>query len=181
MIDLKHGSSTKLLWLDLEMTGLNVETDRIIEVAAIVTDFKFKELAFYHSAIYQNRKILANMNDWSKEHHTASGLIEKVKTAPKEPAVIENLQSLIKTNFREPVILAGNSIHYDRSFIKKWWPQIDSLLHYRMLDVSSFKVLMQNKYGVIYKKREVHLALDDIKESIAELKYYLDYFEKNES
>ena len=114
------------------------------------------------------------MNEWSRQTHAASGLVAKVKSAPAEQAVQNSFTEFIDKNFgNEPAILAGNSIHQDRRFIRQWWPQVDSKLHYRMLDVSSYKIIMQNKFGKEFTKKETHRALDDIKESIAELKFYL--------
>ncbi len=93
--------------------------------------------------------------------------------------VEQELIALVEQHFgSEPAVLAGNSIHNDRNFIKQWWPELDLKLHYRMLDVSAWKVLMQGKYGVPFEKREVHRAFDDIQASIAELQFYLDWFKK---
>ena len=178
MKDLKHDSSTRLLWIDLEMTGLKVKEDRIIEVAAIVTNFDFNELATYESVVHQDEAIVKRMNVWSKEHHSASGLTAKIPKAPKEEQVKIELIKFVKNNFKEPVILAGNSVHTDMKFIAEWWPELKPLLHYRILDVSAYKIIMQNKYHIIYKKKETHRALDDIRESMAELKFYLSYFKK---
>ena len=178
MADLKHDNSTRLLWIDLEMTGLDVKKDRIIEVATIVTDFDFKEIATYESIIYQDKAIINDMNEWAKEHHLASGLTNKIHDAPTENQVKRELIKFVKKHFKEPVILAGNSVHNDMKFIAEWWPELKPLLHYRMLDVSAFKIIMQNKYKIIYTKKESHSALDDIRESIAELKFYLSYFKK---
>ncbi len=166
---------TKLLWIDLEMTGLDPDKDRIIEVAVEVTDFEFKTLASYEAVIAQSKKALKKMNDWSKNQHKASGLIERVKKEGRdEQEVARELVGFIKAEFgREPAILAGNSIHNDRTFIKRWWPEVEEILHYRMLDVSSFKILMQAKYNVNFSKKEVHRAFDDIQASIAELQYYI--------
>lgn len=166
---------TKLLWVDLEMTGLDPEKDVILEVAAEVTDFDFKTLASYEAVIRQDDEVLESMNSWSKDQHSRSGLIERIKTEGRdESEVIHELIGFIKAQFGdEPAVLAGNSIHNDRGFIKQWWPQVESLLHYRMLDVSSFKVVMQTKYNLVFQKREVHRAFDDIQASIAELQYYL--------
>lgn len=156
------------------MTGLIPATDRILEIAAIVTDFNFTELDRYESVVYQPPEVLARMNEWSRSTHTASGLLDRVKVAPNEQRVVADFLEFVLRNFgNEPVVLAGNSIHQDRRFIRQWWPDIEARLHYRMLDVSSFKIVIQGKYGKVFNKKETHRALDDIKESIAELQYYL--------
>lgn len=182
MTDLKSTKPTKLLWVDLEMTGLEASHDVILEVAAIITDFDFKELASYEATVYQDDAKLANMNDWSAQHHRDSGLIDRLKTEGKsENDVDSELATLVKWHFKdEPVILAGNSIHKDRQFIQRYLPAVEELLHYRMLDVSSYKVLMQGKYGIEYTKNELHRAQSDIGESIAELEYYLDWLKTNQ-
>jgi oligoribonuclease len=157
------------------MTGLDPKKDRIIEVAVEVTDFDFKTLASYEAVISQSKKALKNMNEWSKNQHQASGLTERIKKEGRdEREVAREIVGFVKAQFgQEPAILAGNSIHNDRTFIKQWWPEVDDVLHYRMLDVSSFKILMQAKYGVNFAKKEVHRAFDDIQASIAELQYYI--------
>ena len=174
MTDIKHAVSTKLLWVDLEMTGLDPEADRILEVAAIVTDFDFNELGRFESAVHQDVSVLNNMNDWCKETHNASGLVKRVMTAPSEQKVAADFAKFIKKHFSEPAVLAGNSIHQDRRFVRKWWHEVEALLHYRMLDVSSYKIIMQGKFGKEFTKKETHRALDDIEESIAELRFYLE-------
>lgn len=177
----KNASATKLLWVDLEMTGLDVQKDVIIEVAVEVTDFDFKTLASYEAIIYQSDEVMASANEWAKNQHATSGLTERVRTQGRpEQDVIHELVGFIQAQFgEEPAILAGNSIHNDRNFIKKWWPEVDALLHYRMLDVSAFKILMQSKYGVQFEKNDAHRAFDDIQASIAELQYYLEWFKNN--
>ncbi|HEX5455801.1 MAG TPA: oligoribonuclease [Candidatus Saccharimonadales bacterium] len=176
----KNAAATKLLWVDLEMTGLDVANDRIIEVACEVTDFAFKTLASYEAIIMQTDDVLDNMNDWSRVQHQASGLTDRIKREGRdEKTVVHELVGFIKAQFgSEPAILAGNSIHNDRDFIKKHWPEVEALLHYRMLDVSSFKILMQSKYNIKFAKKEVHRAFDDIQASIAELQYYIESFKK---
>lgn len=172
----KHAIPSKLLWIDLEMTGLDVEKDVIIEVACEVTDFEFKTLASYEAVIKHKKRAMKNMNDWSKKQHAASGLLERIeKDGRDEKEVVHELVGFIKAQFgQEPAILAGNSIHNDRKFITRWWPEVEDRLHYRMLDVSSFKILMQAKYGVNFAKKEVHRAFDDIQASIAELQFYIE-------
>jgi len=165
---------TKLLWVDLEMTGLDANNDRILEVAAIVTDFNFTELDRFEGVVYQPPEVLNRMNEWVRTTHTATGLLSRVQAAPNEQHVVIEFADFIKRNFKEPAILAGNSIHQDRFFIRRWWPDVEQLLHYRMLDVSSFKILMQGKYGIGFDKQQTHRALDDIQESIDELKFYLE-------
>ena len=177
MIDPKRVKPTKICWVDLEMTGLDVSKDVILEIAVEVTDFDFKTLASYEAVIKQPDSILDNMVEWPKQQHAASGLTERVRTEGRpEKDVVHELVGFIKAQFGdEPAVLGGNSIHNDRNFIKRWWPEVDALLHYRMLDVSALKVLMQGKYGVEYEKKDVHRAFDDIQASIAELQFYLEW------
>lgn len=177
----RNAKPTKLLWVDLEMTGLDVENDVIIEVAAEVTDFDFKTLASYEAVIHYGDERMSNMNEWALEHHAKSGLIERIRQSEKSDAEVQHeLIDFIRAEFgREPAVLAGNSIHNDRNFIKRYWPEVDKLLHYRMLDVSSWKIIMHGKYEEKFKKKEVHRAFDDIQASIAELQYYIDWFKQN--
>ncbi|HVU59713.1 MAG TPA: oligoribonuclease [Candidatus Saccharimonadales bacterium] len=171
----KHDRPTKLLWLDLEMTGLNPQRDAMLEVAAEVTDFDLHTVVSYEAVIHQPEAVLARSDAWARTQHTASGLLERVRSAGRsEQSVAAELAALISTQFGdEPAVLAGNSVHQDRSFIRQHWPEVEQLLHYRMLDVSSLKVYMQGKYGVEFAKKETHRAPDDIRESIAEWQYCL--------
>jgi oligoribonuclease len=174
----KKAPATKLLWVDLEMTGLDPQRHRIIEIGAEITDFNFKSVASYEAVIFQPDEVLADANDWTKQQIATNGLGDKVRTEGRpEVEVVSEFARFITEQFGdEPAVLAGNSIHQDRAFIRKWWPEVDALLHYRMLDVSSWKVLMQAKYGVPFNKQEAHRALGDIHESIAELEFYLAWF-----
>ena len=177
----KNAVPTKLLWVDLEMTGLDPKEHVIIEVAVEVTDFNFKTLAQYEAVIHHSDEVLDRANEWAREQHLKSGLTERVKTEGRdEREVIHELVGFIQAQFGdEPAVMAGNSIHNDRNFVKRWWPEVDELLHYRMLDVSSWKVFMQAKYDAKFEKKEVHRAFDDIQASIAELQYYIEYFQAN--
>ncbi len=165
------------------MTGLDPAKDVILEIAAEVTDFDFKTLASYEALVKHPDDVLDSMVEWPKQQHAASGLTERVRTQGRaEDEVKHELIGFIKAQFGdEPAILAGNSIHNDRIFIKKWWPEVDALLHYRMLDVTSFKILMQGKYNSEYEKKDAHRAFDDIQASIAELQYYLEWFKRQGS
>lgn len=185
MTDLKHLKPTKLLWVDLEMTGLDPGVHRILEVGAFVTDFSLTKIpgSEYHAVVFQPDDVLDAASDVAKQMDKLNGLHDQVKSQGKpEQAVQSELAALIREQFGgEPVMLAGNSIHQDRRFIRQWWPEVEALLHYRMLDVSSFKVWMQGAYGLQYEKKETHRALDDIQESIDELQFYLDWFQRHNS
>jgi oligoribonuclease len=182
MID-KNAVPSKLLWVDLEMTGLDAEKDVILEVAAEITDFNFKTLASYEACVKQKKEVVVDrmqQNIWWKDFPAnRDSFIQKLDDAKPSPQVEQELCALIHEQFGdEPAVLAGNSIHNDRNFIKHWWPQLDLCLHYRMLDVSSLKILMQGKYGVPFEKKEVHRAFDDIQASIAELQFYLEWLQQ---
>jgi oligoribonuclease len=185
MTEQKNLTPQKLLWLDLEMTGLNPQIDRILEVAAIVTDWNFTELDSFTSGVKQNdaeielllaaNPFAAARPDETKEllAHAAQGTSE----AEAEAALIGLLDKQLTPG--EIALLAGNTVHTDRQFVRRYWPQLERHLHYRILDVSAWKVVMQAKYHVEFTKQEKHRALDDIRESIAELEYYLSYFAGN--
>ena len=178
MTDLKHSTPTKLLWVDLEMTGLNPSQDVILEIAAEITDFNFTPLASYEARIQQPRETVEQLMQanawWEKYPENRDDFLSQLEGAKPSSQVEEELMALIHTQFGdEPAVLAGNSIHADWGFIEYHWPELTKLLHYRMLDVTSWKVVMQGKYGVEYTKKEAHRAFDDIHESIEELQFYL--------
>ncbi len=168
-------SKRRFCWIDLEMTGLNPLTDRIVEAAVIITDKQLNPLFEWETAVYQTPETLEGMNDWCKHHHAASGLLERVPLGITESALDAQLFEIVLAYFKRtnPVVICGNSIAQDRKFIDQHLPQFAARLHYRMLDVSSFKIVFREMLGREFKKANTHRALDDIRESIAELKYYL--------
>jgi oligoribonuclease len=178
---MKSTYPTKLLWVDLEMTGLTPDKDVILEVAAIITDFDFRPLATYEQRIVQDKDTVAarmDANPWwrdypgnRKQFYEEPGRWEGTCRRPERPRGAR--EGALRR--RPGCILAGNSIYNDRLFIKQWLPKLEALLHYRMLDVSSFKILMQGKYAHEFKKQSLHRALDDIQASIAELQEYLEH------
>ncbi|HEX8762740.1 MAG TPA: oligoribonuclease [Candidatus Saccharimonadales bacterium] len=176
---------TKLLWVDLEMTGLEPNKDVILEIAVEVTDFDFKTLASYEARVQHSKEIVVDRmqkNLWWKDFpENRDDFVRKLDQGKPLHQVEQELIELVQQHFgSEPAVLAGNSIHNDRNFMKYWWPELDLKLHYRMLDVSALKVLMQGKYGLEFEKKEVHRAFDDIQASIAELQYYLEWFKKQD-
>lgn len=168
----------KLLWIDLEMTGLDPVEDRILEVAVIATDWEFKEVARYEAvkkvgpALMKKRMI---GEFWEKYASVRDALMAQNDTGKNGRTVENELLAFIDEHFEadKPVLLAGNSIHQDRKFIENEWPRLNARLHYRMLDVSAWKVVFEGKYRKKFAKPEAHRALEDIKGSIEELQYYI--------
>ena len=179
---------TKLLWVDLEMTGLDPEADVILEVAAEITDFEFNTLATYEAIVQQPAEVVTDRmqkNIWWQDYpENRDEFIRKTSdpAAAKSSEQVEaELIALVEQQFgTERAVLAGNSIHNDRNFIRHWWPKLDLKLHYRMLDVSSWKVFMQGRYGIDFEKKDAHRAYDDIQASIAELQYYFEWSKTKE-
>ncbi|MCP1288839.1 MULTISPECIES: oligoribonuclease [Chromobacterium] len=173
-----------LIWLDMEMTGLNPETDRIIEVAMIVTDSQLNVVAESPVlVIHQPDEVLDGMDDWNKNTHGKSGLIEKVKASTLGEAEAEQILLDFMALHVPPRItpMCGNTIHQDRRFMVRWMPKLEEYFHYRNLDVSTLKELCKRwkpevARGVV--KRGKHEALADILESIEELRYYREHFLK---
>lgn len=173
-----------LLWLDLEMTGLNADRDVILEIAVIATDVNLTTIiegpAF---AIYQSELTLQRMNNWVRGQHTKSGLLERVAISKTSEALAEkSVLEFIDAHCTQEIHFAGNSIYQDRTFLKRYMPRLNERGHYRMVDVSSLKVLIKGWYPgspeADFKKSKAHRALDDIRESIAELRHYRNYFFK---
>lgn len=178
----KSAVPTKFLWLDLEMTGLDVEHDVILEIAVEITDADLQTLATYESRIRQNKAtVLERMQKnvwWQGYPQNRDDFIKNLEGAKPLSVAEKEIVALIEEHFgSEPAVLAGNSIHNDRNFIRAHMKELELKLHYRMLDVSSFKVLMQSKYKEVFEKDSAHRAFEDVQASIAELQYYLDWFE----
>jgi len=172
-------TAPNLVWLDLEMTGLDPETCVILEIATIITDPQLKILAEGPAlAIRQNDEILNAMDKWNRSHHTKSGLIGRVRNSPYNLATAEEMTLNFIKGYTEKSKnpLCGNSIGQDRRFLIKHMPKIEVWLNYRNIDVSSIKELAFRWYPKLpkFKKKENHRAQDDIRESIAELMYYKD-------
>lgn len=168
----------KLLWIDMEMTGLDINREVPIEIAAIVTDLDFKELETYHAIIKQPQEYLDRMDDWNTRHHGESGLTAQVPNGTPPEKVEKEMLMLIARHFNEPPVIAGNSISQDRLFITKYFPQLNQKLHYRMLDVTAWKIMMNAKFAIKHDKVNAHRAIDDIRESIAEMAFYLSFVQK---
>ena len=177
---------TRLLWVDLEMTGLDATQDVILEVAAEVTDFELNTLASYEAIVAQPASIVVERMQknawWQGYSENRDEFVRKTSdSAMAKPSFVveQELLALVEQHFgSEPAVLAGNSIYNDRKFVARYWPKLDLKLHYRMLDVSAWKVFMQGAFKVDYKKADVHRAQEDIQASIAELQYYLEWFAK---
>lgn len=169
---------THLIWLDLEMTGLIPERDTIIEIATIVTDQELNVLAQGPViAIHQPDAILDAMDEWNQEHHTRSGLVSRVRTSHIEMAEAEaqTLAFLQAHTLKGTSPLCGNTIGQDRLFLRRYMPTLEAYFHYRNVDVSTIKELVRRWYPPADHappKQNAHLALDDIKESIEELRHY---------
>lgn len=166
----------------MEMSGLDPEADRILEVATIVTDSHLNVLAEGPAiAVHQSDALLAGMDDWNIEHHTASGLVERVRCSSyTEAAAEEETLAFLRTYVGERESpLCGNSIGQDRRFIVRYMSELDAFLHYRNVDVSTVKELIRRWRPDLYSgvvKQGRHRALDDVRDSIDELRYYREHF-----
>ncbi len=168
----------KLLWIDLEMTGLDPMADRILEIGAIATDWNFTEIATYEAVVKIDASVLKERmvgEFWDKFPDVRAALQTQNDTGKDKNIVEAELLHFIQEHFDEdkPVLLAGNSIHQDRKFIDNEWVEFSKKLHYRMLDVSAWKIVFEGKYKKKFAKPEAHRAMDDIRGSIEELQYYL--------
>ncbi len=167
-----------LIWIDLEMTGLNPDINRILEVAIIITDDNLNIIAEGPVfAIHQEEKDLALMDEWNTTHHNESGLIERVVNSQiRESEVEKQVLDFLRNHVEYKTSpLCGNSIYQDRRFLARYMPQLEDYFHYRNIDVSTIKELARRWAPEVYegvKKQSKHLALEDIRESIDELRYY---------
>lgn len=171
-----------LVWIDMEMSGLNPDTDKVLEVAIVVTDTQLNVVAEAPVLVlHQDDAVLDAMDTWNKAAHAKSGLIERVKASPLSEADVENrmvefLQQLVPPGASP---MCGNSVHQDRRFMVPHLPRLEAYFHYRNLDVSTLKELARRWKPKVYdgfKKAGSHTAMADILESIEELKYYREHF-----
>lgn len=176
-------NNNRLIWIDLEMTGLDPLQDKILEIATLVTDDQLNIIAEGPNlVIHQSNEVLEAMNEWCQVQHAKSGLIDAVKssTISQEQAEQETLEFLKLYCDENSTPLCGNSVWQDKIFINHHMPKLGKFFHYRILDVSSIKLVINRwtKQYKIFKKSDCHRAMDDIKESINELKFYKDTFFK---
>ncbi len=168
-----------MVWIDMEMSGLDVERDRILEIATILTDDDLRVIAMGPDlVVHQPDALLAGMDDWNRTHHGESGLIERVRASKIDERRAEDETLRFIESYCEPgkSPLAGNSVWQDRRFLGKYMPRLDAYLHYRIVDVSTIKELARRWYpdrmSEATPKVGMHRAMDDIKESIQELRFY---------
>ena len=171
-----------LIWLDMEMTGLDPDNDRIIEMAVVITDSQLNTIAESPVlVVHQSDAVLDGMDDWNKSTHGRSGLIDKVKASTlDEAAAQEQMLAFLREHVPGRASpMCGNSICQDRRFMARWMPALEAHFHYRNLDVSTVKELARRWRPEImsgFNKESSHLALNDIRDSISELRYYREYF-----
>jgi oligoribonuclease len=172
-------SSDRLVWIDLEMSGLDVERERILEIAVLITDSDLKVVAEGPElVVHQPEDLLARMDAWNREHHGASGLVDQVRASTiGEREAEERVLEFVQTQCAQGTApLAGNSVWNDRMFLRRYFPRLEAWLHYRIVDVSTVKELVRRWHPAVAArlpaKADKHRALDDIRESIAELEFY---------
>ncbi len=172
-----------LLWIDMEMTGLDPASNRILEIGMIVTDWRLNPKAELTLVCKQSETLIKKRFQtafWQEHAATAQALIDQNATGLESAEFEARIVDFIKREFRLSqaegnIVLAGNTIRADRGFIDRYLPEVAKFLHYRMLDVSAFKVLFEARYKKVFAKPENHRALEDIQGSIDELKYFMQY------
>ena len=170
----KESKQPYFFWIDLEMTGLDPVCDRILEAAVIITTPQLESVIEYATTVFQSPAVLAEMNEWCQQHHRSSGLLKHISQGVSETKLDCKLCEFLDHYYPSvPAILFGNSVHQDRKFIDRYLPLFSQRLHYRLMDVSSFKVIFNEILDTYTKKQNCHRALDDIRESIEELQFYL--------
>ncbi|MBI3558333.1 MAG: oligoribonuclease [Deltaproteobacteria bacterium] len=166
----------RMFWVDLEMTGLDEKVDHILEIAVVITDVNFNVLDTYHRVVFQPPAVIEAMNDWCKNAHGKSGLTALIPTGAPIAQVEKELLELSARHFeKEKIVLCGNSVGNDQRFILAYLPEFSKKMHYRVVDVTSFKEIFRSKWNLNVQKAEGHRALDDIHESIKELQAYLSF------
>jgi oligoribonuclease len=167
----------RLFWVDLEMTGLDDTKDAILEVAVLITDLDFNIIEEYHRVVFQPQDVIDGMNDWCKKTHGESGLTSAIPSGTPLDQVDAEVLKIIEKHYpsNERVVLVGNSVGNDKRFMDRFMLKTAGRLHYRLIDVSSFKEIYRDKYDIKFEKKGNHRAIDDIRESIEELKHYLSF------
>ena len=174
-------SRDNLVWIDLEMTGLDPETEKIIEVATLVTDADLNLIAEGPNLIIsQSKELLDSMDEWNQNQHGSSGLIQEVikSDITEQIAEIETLDFISKYVGEKVSPMCGNTVSHDRRFLSKYMPRLEAYFNYRHIDVSSFKeaAVRWMNGAQVYEKKGSHRAMGDIKESVEELKFYKGLF-----
>ena len=171
-----------LFWIDMEMTGLDPVHDRILEIAVVATDWKLNTIATYEAAIKVDEKVIKERmcgDFWEKNAETKDALIATSAVGQGAKEAEQDLMDFVRNYFkRGRIYIAGNSVHQDRKFLEREMPALNQLFHYRLLDVSAFKIYFQEALGVKLQKAEAHRAIDDILGSIEEFRSYTEMIKK---
>ncbi|EDM27234.1 oligoribonuclease [Lentisphaera araneosa HTCC2155] len=170
----------KLFWIDMEMTGLDPDENRILEIAILITDHKLDIIDRFHAVIRTPKAILDGMDEWNTRTHTSNGLVKEAVNGRFIQEVEIDLLNLADKHFaNKQIFLCGSSLSLDRMFIEKFMPSFAKKLHYRIVDVSSWKAIFQTFLDLRFHKQDAHRAMNDIEESLRELKLYLSYIDSD--